>query len=86
MNTLLTDLAPAIINHPDLPMGQAIALEQDAHTKSILADEVRAKRIPDPVETPKGWSQHETEDFIIGYRIGYEDALQAVLKLLEAKE
>ena len=64
---------------------KAICIAQDAHTLLELAKAVREKRIPDPIETPKGWNQHEKEDYIIGYRLGYEDSQKAVLKVLEGK-
>jgi type IV secretory pathway TrbF-like protein len=115
MNTVLTDLVPAIMNHPELPMGQAIAIAQDIHTKSLLADEVRALIKNNPfdveiklaedeangarqryVEAKKWQGEHadrgESDYMQQGLAIArikkttYAEALQAVLKLLEAKE
>jgi len=61
---------------------QTISESQDLHTKSLLADEVRVlidKRIPYKKYLP--FSADHTPEWDI-----YEAALQAVLKLIEAKE
>lgn len=79
MNTVLSDLAPAIINHPDLPMGQAIAIEQDAHTRSELAKQVREMKKKPNCKTCEG-SCEGCKDSI------FNDGVDAVLKLLEKKE
>jgi hypothetical protein len=91
MNTLLNEqgLLKALIDgktdkyeSEDMDNAEDVAIAQDLHTKSILADEVRVlidKRIPYKKYLP--FSADHTPEWDI-----YEAALQAVLKVIENKE
>ena len=85
MNTLLNEqgLLKALIDgktdkyeSEDMDNAEDVAIAQDLRTKSILADEVRKMIDKNPI---KQW-----ED--VDPRKTYNKALQAVLKLIEAKE
>jgi hypothetical protein len=71
MNTVLSDDELRTVSGDLSNYERVIAIQQDAHTKSLIADEVRAL------------IKEELECF---QDEGYNEALQAVLKLIEAKE
>lgn len=64
---------------------EKIMIKEVARIEADLLKEVpveKLKLIPhknDPDETPKGWTQHQKEDYIIGYVIGHEDGAKSQL-------